>query len=112
MTNINLGVRRLPVGYRFLPSVWELIVCYLEKKVSGGSIPPNVIDSYNVYGVELWNLPGADKLVMSLNEESKKCNEALYDKQRRHAMKKHDKQWRRAMKKSSNPQFEIDPSLK
>lgn len=41
--------KKFPVGYRFVPEEYELIVDYLQKKEENRALPPNKISEVNVY---------------------------------------------------------------
>ncbi|URE38094.1 hypothetical protein MUK42_07873 [Musa troglodytarum] len=47
----------VPSGYRFLPSVEELVVDYFTNWVTGTPLPGRA----DIYGTELWNLLGSSR---------------------------------------------------
>lgn len=44
-----MDLENLPVGYRFCPLDWELLVCYLKKKVKNEPLPPNRMMEIKLY---------------------------------------------------------------
>lgn len=54
----NLGVVRLPPGFRFHPTDEELVVQYLKRKVYSFPLPASIIPDLDVCKSDPWDLPG------------------------------------------------------
>lgn len=58
MEKMNIGVVRLPPGFRFHPTDEELVVQYLKRKVYALPLPASIIPDLDVCKSDPWDLPG------------------------------------------------------
>lgn len=57
---------QFPPGFRFHPSDEELIVHYLQKKVTSHPLPASVIAEIDLYKYNPWELPSLSCTIYSL----------------------------------------------